>query len=113
MRSKSKNFIYQTETIAEDPQVPILFEPMHSVSEKGKNKGLVLNVLSLFSGCGGMDIGFEGGFSTFSASINEKLTPHFIEKEIDRDTIPRADSPVVRFWKHRWHLYRTRGPDRS
>src|SRR5690554_715949 len=41
-----------------------------------------LNVLSLFSGCGGMDLGFEGGFSVLKESINENLTPHFINKNL-------------------------------
>ncbi|WP_312076731.1 hypothetical protein [Chryseobacterium sp.] len=30
---------------------------------KSRKKNDTLNVLSLFSGCGGMDLGFEGGFS--------------------------------------------------
>ncbi|MDI9605081.1 MAG: DNA (cytosine-5-)-methyltransferase [Bacteroidota bacterium] len=42
-----------------------------------------LNVLSLFSGCGGMDLGFEGGFAVLEKSINEKLTPHFIAKNLN------------------------------
>ena len=29
------------------------------------------NLLSLFSGCGGMDIGFEGGFKIPKATINQ------------------------------------------
>src|SRR5690554_4842666 len=41
-----------------------------------------LNVLSLFSGCGGMDLGFEGGFSVLEESINENLTSHFIDKNL-------------------------------
>lgn len=32
-------------------------------------------VLSLFSGCGGMDLGFEGGFRCLAASVNEGLHP--------------------------------------
>ena len=40
-----------------------------------------MNVLSLFSGCGGMDIGFEGGFNCLKASINSELHPNWIEKE--------------------------------
>ncbi len=40
-----------------------------------------MNVLSLFSGCGGMDIGFEGGFECLRDSINENLHPDWIEKE--------------------------------
>lgn len=38
-------------------------------------------VLSLFSGCGGMDLGFEGGFKVLKKSINEKLSFDWIEKE--------------------------------
>lgn len=35
-------------------------------------------VLSLFSGCGGMDIGFEGNFTCLTRSINQKLHPSWI-----------------------------------
>ena len=35
-------------------------------------------VLSLFSGCGGMDIGFEGGFTCLARSINTNLHPDWI-----------------------------------
>ena len=38
-----------------------------------------LNVLSLFSGCGGMDLGFEGDFDVIPPSINEKLHPDWID----------------------------------
>ncbi|MBQ8374110.1 MAG: DNA (cytosine-5-)-methyltransferase [Clostridia bacterium] len=40
-----------------------------------------MNVLSLFSGCGGMDIGFEGGFACLKVSINSELHPDWIETE--------------------------------
>lgn len=40
-----------------------------------------MNVLSLFSGCGGMDIGFEGGFDCLKVSINSTLHPDWIETE--------------------------------
>ncbi len=40
-----------------------------------------MNVLSLFSGCGGMDIGFEGGFDCLKVSINSELHPNWIEME--------------------------------
>ena len=39
-------------------------------------------VLSLFSGCGGMDIGFEGGFSCFKRSINEDIHSDWIQKDL-------------------------------
>jgi DNA (cytosine-5)-methyltransferase 1 len=34
-----------------------------------------LKVLSLFSGCGGLDLGFEGDFNVLEKSINEKVNP--------------------------------------
>lgn len=40
-----------------------------------------MNVLSLFSGCGGMDIGFEGGFTCLKRSINIQLHPDWIETD--------------------------------
>ena len=39
------------------------------------------NLLSLFSGCGGMDIGFEGGFTCLSKSINQKLHPDWVQQQ--------------------------------
>jgi DNA (cytosine-5)-methyltransferase 1 len=40
-------------------------------------------VLSLFSGCGGMDIGFEGGFKCLKRSINTNLHPDWVCSEND------------------------------
>lgn len=39
-----------------------------------------LRLLSLFSGCGGMDLGFEGGFRVPEKAINKKLSKDFIDK---------------------------------
>lgn len=38
-------------------------------------------MLSLFSGCGGMDIGFEGGFTCLSKSINKEQHIDWIDRE--------------------------------
>lgn len=46
-----------------------------------------MNVLSLFSGCGGMDIGFEGGFSCYKRSINTDIHPDWIDRELNEHTI--------------------------
>ena len=40
-----------------------------------------IRVLSLFSGCGGMDLGLEGGFLIHKGCINEQTNPDFIEKQ--------------------------------
>lgn len=46
-------------------------ERMKSGVKNEKNR--VLNVLSLFSGCGGMDLGFEGGFDVLAQSVNIRM----------------------------------------
>lgn len=73
----------QSTNILEEPQIAIRYS---SLSDK-KLKTETLNVLSLFSGCGGMDLGFEGGFSVPASCINEKLTPDFIERKLSKELI--------------------------
>lgn len=41
-----------------------------------------MKVLSLFSGAGGMDLGFEGGFPVLKASVNDQLHPDWIEADL-------------------------------
>ena len=65
--------------LVNEPQLEILY---YSKEKKEKKKD-TLNVLSLFSGCGGMDLGFEGGFSVLKSSVNEILNPNFIEKYLE------------------------------
>src|SRR5690554_4070053 len=65
-------------SVVEEPQLDILYYPKTTI----KKEKYTLNVLSLFSGCGGMDLGFEGGFSVLSQSVNEILTPHFIDRKL-------------------------------
>ena len=69
-------------SLVEEPQLDIKYQikPSKKITEEHKKE--VLNVLSLFSGCGGMDLGFEGGFQVLEQSINELLTPHFIQKKV-------------------------------
>ena len=55
-----------------------------------------MRVLSLFSGCGGMDIGFEGNFKCLSKSINLTLHPEWI-KNISGDyaTVHKTKFDIV------------------
>ncbi len=69
-------------SVVEEPQLDILYYPKVRHQKITDEKKETLNVLSLFSGCGGMDLGFEGGFSVLQQSINEELTPHFIDKKL-------------------------------
>ena len=66
--------------VVREPQLDILYYPKPSLKSNIDNKKEILNVLSLFSGCGGMDLGFEGGFSVLQQSVNEILTARFIDK---------------------------------
>lgn len=50
------------------------------MGKPAQSEAKTLNVLSLFSGCGGMDIGFEGAFAVHSDSVNELLAPNFIDR---------------------------------
>ncbi len=65
----------------EEPQLDLMYQSLILDSQKKERD--VIQVLSLFSGCGGMDLGFEGNFSVLRDSVNELLTPHFIEEELD------------------------------
>ena len=51
----------------------------------------VKRVLSLVSGCGGMDLGLEGGFSCLSKSVNEHLHPDWIA-DVQGDYVTLADT---------------------
>ena len=53
------------------------------IKEIGEKEEKTINVLSLFSGCGGMDLGLEGGFLVHKDSINTKNNPNFIDFEFD------------------------------
>jgi len=76
-----------------------------------------LKIVSLFSGCGGMDLGFDGGFIVHRDSINEVLSPHFVQKKVGKsfvklkstrfrtvfanDILPEAKSAWINYFKKR------------
>lgn len=55
------------------------------------------NILSLFSGCGGMDLGFEGGFKVRNLSVNKEVHPSWLEKEQQGDwlVLPKTGFTTV------------------
>ncbi|ROI14385.1 DNA cytosine methyltransferase [Epilithonimonas hominis] len=65
-------------SVVKEPQLEFLYYQ----DVKSRKKNDTLNVLSLFSGCGGMDLGFEGGFSVLQESVNEVLSPDFISRKL-------------------------------
>lgn len=72
-------------SVVEKPKAGIKLEP--KMVENEQQEKPTLNMLSLFSGCGGMDLGFEGQFSVLKSSVNEVLNPDFIAKELDHNFV--------------------------
>ncbi len=66
------NKIEQKENKVEEPQLTLKYE-----NKMPENPDKPLKVVSLFSGCGGMDLGFEGDFSVHKDSINDYVNPDF------------------------------------
>ena len=61
-----------------------------------QQKSSCRNVLSLFSGCGGLDLGFEGGFSVPVRSVNREIHPDWAEKtEEDKILLRRTGFRTV------------------
>ncbi|MEZ4858768.1 MAG: DNA cytosine methyltransferase [Flavobacteriaceae bacterium] len=73
-------YITEKETKLEANEPPQL--TIQLIKESQEIEKSTLNVLSLFSGCGGMDLGFEGDFAVLKESVNEKLTPNFIDRDL-------------------------------
>ena len=70
------------------------------------------NLVSLFSGCGGMDIGFEGRFKVPKETINTKINKEWIEKEDDfyyylKETIfeTKFANDINQYAKKAWNDY--------
>ena len=46
-----------------------------------------IRVLSLFSGCGGLDLGLEGGFVTLKKSVNEEIHPEWVDEYVNKNFV--------------------------
>lgn len=84
----SENLVYNKNTIDSefsdlvcDYQIPIIFDE-EKIFENS------INVLSLFSGCGGMDLGFEGGFLAHKLSFAQN-DENVVETELNDWVITR------------------------
>lgn len=64
------------------PQLSIKYD-----AEIEMNPDKPLKLVSLFSGCGGMDLGFEGDFIVNKNCINEQLNPDFIAESLENDYV--------------------------
>lgn len=64
-------------------QLSLYLKSLNNIDRETKD----LNIVSLFSGCGGMDLGFEGGFKAFRKSIPQEKYESFVEKSIDKNYV--------------------------
>ncbi|MBI9069098.1 MAG: DNA (cytosine-5-)-methyltransferase [Salinivirgaceae bacterium] len=62
-------------------QLSLYLKSLNNIDKEDKD----LNIVSLFSGCGGMDLGFEGGFKVHKKAISTESYDDFVEKTIDRN----------------------------
>src|SRR5690606_2176467 len=72
--------------LAEDYQLQMEYAASTKAASNGKGNASLM-VLSLFSGCGGMDLGFEGGFSVHQNSVNKAQSPDFIKKKMENGLV--------------------------
>lgn len=79
---EGKKYINELETgFLCEPQLSLLYSSMREeAKQESKYK-----ILSLFSGCGGMDLGFEGGFIAPYKSVS--MRPDWIAKVINDDWV--------------------------
>lgn len=68
---------------ADEPRLNIYYDDKRIEDNPDKP----LKLLSLFSGCGGMDLGFEGDFIVHKNSINKKHDPDFISKTVNKNYV--------------------------
>lgn len=54
------------------------------MSSKSKS---AIRVLSLFSGCGGLDLGLEGNFSVYSRSVDTKVHSDWIDRPLGKNRV--------------------------
>lgn len=54
---------------------------------RNQKRKSTINVLSLFSGCGGMDLGFEGDFEVLKSCVNLKVNTNWNVTSLDENWV--------------------------
>ena len=81
METKTKKYIYEDD----EDRCDLVTEPQYNLwfnnGEDERHESDTLRVLSLFSGCGGMDLGLEGGFICHRKSVtNQDYIQEYVNK---------------------------------
>ena len=53
-----------------------------------------LRLLSLFSGCGGMDLGIEGGFAIPKILLNKRICADWVDNELNENYYLLKKNPI-------------------
>lgn len=77
----------ESTSLVAEPQLAVKFYTKDKKEKENNVEKSTLHMLSLFSGCGGMDLGFEGDFSVLKSSVNEVLNPDFIAQELNHNFV--------------------------
>jgi len=112
----------KTTSVLSEPQLELPYMKTARAPRKESSSKHDLNVLSLFSGCGGMDLGFEGDFEVLRSSVNEVLNPSFINDVIDSSFVRLRKTrfktifanDILKDARNAWvHYFSKRGLDAS
>lgn len=117
--SKKKDIVWYNQEGTRSEQISVSDLPLFTIGKKKSNE---LSMLSLFSGCGGMDLGFEGGFICHKKSMpkNSKRIAKIINDDwvllkrnrfttvFANDILPHQDGlgPTIRSEHHEIIEYR-------
>lgn len=93
--------VRRVQTFCKEGRIPgatkysgVWFIPKNSLKpnniKAGKQTDKTFRVLSLFSGCGGIDLGFEGGFTILRKSLNSQVHPDWKYSDIDKNWVKLA-----------------------
>lgn len=88
-------------SVVEEPQLLIDFTPSKTAKPNKENKAL--RILSLFSGCGGLDLGFNGGFNFRGRHFKKNNVRIVFANDIDPAAELTYNSNNVFFNGHKLH----------
>lgn len=71
--------------VADELQLDLAYAPSKKNNHSANSD--TISLLSLFSGCGGMDLGFEGGFEANRHCINEAMHKEWVSKLLKKDKV--------------------------
>ena len=97
--AKKANYLERIEEIQQHSDIVAeqQYDLFFNNGDEERHEGGTLRVLSLFSGCGGMDLGLEGGFICHMHSVTN---PEWIHHEINPNRVRLNKTPLRNTFKN-------------